>query len=119
MLQTSFGFSPASVEWELFSQSQDGAVITLRLPDETDFADLGDRLEELGYRRPESVTGVWAGGPDLVSSIATDLTPELAYLALDDEQDLVLASDQEAFLETALSDPPPATANASTASMRW
>ena len=101
LLQASFGFSPASVEWELFSQSQDGAVITLRLPDEADFDALGNRLEELGYARPRSETGVWAGGPDLVSSISTGLTPELAYLVLEADDHLVLASDQESFLETA------------------
>ena len=102
VLQTSFGFSPASVEWELFSQSRDGAVITLRLPDDTDFTGLGDRLEELGYPRPDSATGVWAGGPDLLSSISPGLTPELAHLVLDADENLVLASDQERFLETAV-----------------
>ena len=102
VLQSRFGFSPASAEWELFSQSREGAVVTLGLPDETDFIDLGDRLEELGYLRPESVTGVWAGGPDLVSSISTALTPELAYLALDAQEHMVLASDQEDYLETAI-----------------
>jgi hypothetical protein len=101
-LQTSFGFSPASVEWELFSQSRDGAVITLRMPDETDFADLGDRLEELGYPRPGSETGVWAGGPDLLASISPGLTPELAHLVLDADENLVMASDEEDFLETAV-----------------
>ena len=102
VLQRSFGFSPASVEWELFSQSRDGAVITLRLPDDADFTGLGERLEELGYARPDSATGVWAGGPDLLSTISPGLTPELAYLVLDADENLVMASDQEPFLETAV-----------------
>jgi hypothetical protein len=31
LLHERFGFSPASLEWELLSQSSDGAVITLKL----------------------------------------------------------------------------------------
>jgi hypothetical protein len=100
-LQELFGFSPASVEWELFSQSHDGAVITLRLPDSIDLGDIANRLEDLGFPRPGSDTGVWAGGPDLLSTIAADLTPELAYLVLDADDHLILASDQQRFLETA------------------
>jgi hypothetical protein len=100
-MQSSFGFSPASAEWELFSQSPDGAVITLRLSDDADFAGLGDRLETLGYRPPASETGVWTGGPDLISSISPGLTPELAYLVLDADDRLVLASDQADYVEAA------------------
>ena len=74
VLQARFGFSPASAEWELFSQSREGAVITLRLPDETDFVDLGDRLEELGYLRPELRDWRVGGrsGPGLVHLHRTD-----------------------------------------------
>ena len=100
-LQSGFGFSPASVEWELFSQSREGAVITLRLPEDADFAEIRQRLTQLGYTEPDSGTGVWMGGPDLVSSISTGVTPELAYLVLDEDASLVLGSDQPSFLETA------------------
>ena len=102
-LQTRFGFSPASAEWELFSQSADGAVITLRMPDDTDFGDLADRLTELGYPPPENDDGVWAGGPDLLSALSANLTPELAYIVLDRDEHLVMASDQQAYLEAAVS----------------
>ena len=102
-LQTTFGFSPASAEWELFSQSTDGAVITLRMPDDTDFGDLADRLTELGYPPPENEDGVWAGGPDLLSALSANLTPELAYVVLDPDEHLVMASDQQPYLEAAAS----------------
>ncbi len=101
-LHESFGISPATVEWELFSQSQEGAAITLRLPDDTDFDELADRVRDLGYSEPDSETGVWSGGPDLLPQIDANLTPELAYLALDADDGLVLASDGAAFLEVAL-----------------
>jgi hypothetical protein len=108
-LHQHFGWSPATVEWELYSQSSQGAVVTLGLPDDADFADLGDRLEALGYARPSDDGGVWAGGTDLLASIDPALTPELAYLALDADDHLLLASDQQAFLEEALA---PATGDA-------
>jgi hypothetical protein len=102
-LQTSFGFSPASAEWELFSQSADGAVITLRMPDDTHFDDLADRLTELGYAPPDSDDGVWVGGPDLLSALSANLTPELGYVVLDRDEHLVLTSDQQPYLESAVS----------------
>ena len=102
-LQTSFGFSPASADWELFSQSADGAVITVRMPDDTDFDDLADRLTELGYAPPDSDDGVWVGGPDLLSALSANLTPELGYVVLDRDEHLVLASDQQPYLESAVS----------------
>ena len=96
-----YGFSPATLEWELLSQGDDGAAVLMRLPDDTDFDRLGDRLEDLGYQRPDSDTGVWRGGIDLLPTIGT-LTPELQHLALDEDQDLVVGSDTAAFAETAM-----------------
>ena len=60
VLQTRFGFSPATVDWELFSQSAEGAVVILRLPDATDFATLEANLTDLGYAPPESDTACGA-----------------------------------------------------------
>ena len=101
VLQDSFGFSPASADWELFSQAEDGAVIALRVPDDTDLGDIGDRLEELGYPRPDKADGVWAGGPDVLSAISPDLTPELGYVVLLADEHLVLTSDQAGYVRTA------------------
>ena len=104
VLQASYGFSPATADWELFSQSTTGAVVILRLPDDTDFGRIGDDLEEAGYTRPSSDTGVWRGGQDLLSSIGPDLTPELQFVALDADDHLVLTSDNQGYLGQAVSD---------------
>ncbi len=96
-----YGFSPATLDWELLSQSQDGAAVVMRLPESTDFEALQDRLEELGYQRPEDDTGVWRGGIDLLPSIGT-LTPELQFVAVDADQRLVVGSDTERYLEQAM-----------------
>lgn len=97
-----FGWSPASVDWELFSQSTEGAVIMVHLPDEADFDELAQRLEQIGYPRPAGDDGVWAGGPDLVASIGGGLTPELSYVVLAADERLVLASDKESYVVEAL-----------------
>ena len=51
-----FGFSPADVDWELFSQCTAGAVLIVGLPDGVDFDELGDGFEALGYERPATRT---------------------------------------------------------------
>jgi hypothetical protein len=102
VLQTRFGFSPANVEWELFSQSAQGAVVLLRMPDGADFAKLEANLGELGYSAPDADTGVWGVGEGLAAA-GPGLTPELQYVALLADDHLVLASDTSAYLEQAVS----------------
>jgi hypothetical protein len=101
VLHEEYGFSPATLEWELLAQSPDGAAVVMRLPEGTDFDALADRLEDLGYERPQEPSGVWTGGADLLPSIGT-VTPELQYLALDADQGLVVGSDAEGYLERAM-----------------
>ncbi len=101
VLQRRFGFSPANAEWELYSQSDQGAVLMLRVPS-TDLTSVPDHLAALGYRKPADAGGVWDGGSDLVAGLSADLTPELSYVAVDRDDSLVLASDSAAYLEVAL-----------------
>ena len=88
-----FGFSPATVDWELFTQSEAAAAVTLGLPDSADFDSIADRLAALGYAAPSSDTGVWLGGPDLLAQIGTQITPELTFVALDAEEHVIVTSD--------------------------
>jgi len=101
-LQQYYGFSPATLEWEAYGQSPNGAVTAMRLSDGADFDGLGDRLERLGYTRPGSDTGIWEGGPDVVAAIDPTLTPEVQYVALLADQHLVLTSDTTSYLSTAV-----------------
>lgn len=105
VMQQEYGVSPATLEWELLSQSDEGAVVLMGLADGTDVEALADGFEELGYQRPASATGVWEGGPDLLARIGgSGLTPELQYLALDADRNLLLASDRSGFLEDTLAE---------------
>lgn len=96
-----FPFSPVTLDWELFSQSEEGAVVLMRLPEGTEFDAVEDDIERLGYQRPDDDGGVWVGGVDLLPSIGT-LTPELQYLAVDTDQRLVVGSDTEDYLAQAM-----------------
>jgi hypothetical protein len=102
VLQERFGFSPASADWELFSQSDQGAVVMLHLPSDVDLDDVAGHLAELGYEEPSEDDGVWQGGEDLLATISPSLTAELQYVALDRDDSLVLASDSASFLAVAM-----------------
>jgi hypothetical protein len=98
VLQSKFGFSPASAEWELFSQSTEGAVVILQLRDGSDVGAVADHLADAGFARPDRDGGVWMGGDTLLPEIGADLTPELQYVALDVDRGLVLTSDTAGYL---------------------
>ncbi|HEV2798373.1 MAG TPA: hypothetical protein VGV65_12200, partial [Nocardioides sp.] len=100
-LQTELGFSPATLDWELFAQASDGAVEVLGLGQDASFDDLAGRLTDLGWTAPEDDDGVWLGGPDIVARIGT-ITPELQHFVLLEDRGMVLASDQAPYLEQVL-----------------
>ncbi len=106
LLAQSFGWSPASIDWELLAQSPDGALEIVGLGDDADTAALGERLESLGYTRPDAADGVWEGGEEVLARLnaagGTTGTPTLQFVAFDEERSLVLASDQLTYLERGL-----------------
>ncbi len=100
VLQERFGFSPATADWELFSQSAQGAVVLLHVPSGL-LDHVAERLRGLGYGEPVRADGVWAGGEDLLASISPALTGELQYVALDRDDSLVVMSDSASYLVVA------------------
>lgn len=98
-MQDTLGFSPASLDWELFAQGEEGAVVAMGLPEGYDVDALRERLRDLGYAEPEEADGVWDGGTDLVSRLGDgSLTPELAALQVDEDAHVLYASGQAAYL---------------------
>ncbi|MEP9363438.1 hypothetical protein ABLE68_10780 [Nocardioides sp. CN2-186] len=97
VLQTHFGFSPASATWELFSQGKAGAVVFIKMPDGTDYDAIADRLRDDGFDEPSSEDGVW-DGVSALPSIGSDLTPELQFVALDRDDGMVITSDTGPYL---------------------
>jgi len=99
VLQEKYGFSPATVDWELFSQSTEGAIVIIGLPDSADLDHLEDTIAGIGYQKPSLADGVWIGGPDLLIELGT-VTQEFAFLTVDRDRRLVAASDEAATLES-------------------
>lgn len=99
-LDEKLGVSPANLDWEVFTQSRDGAALVMALPDSVSFDDLGDRLESLGFARPDEEDGTWTGGVDVVARIGS-LTPQLQYWTLLEDGGLVVTSDTAGYLAVA------------------
>ncbi|WP_436697934.1 hypothetical protein [Nocardioides sp. BYT-33-1] len=98
-LQDEIGFSPATLEWELFAQGTDGALVLMGLPDGFDVPGLRDRLRSLGFEEPDDADGVWLGGVDLLEGLGGPVTPELAALVVDEDAGVLAGSDDPDFLE--------------------
>jgi hypothetical protein len=98
VMHVQLGFSPATVDWELFTQSDQAAAVILGLPESTDFDGIADRLGRLGYTEPSSDTGVWEARPDVLGDIGT-VTPELAFVVLDADGHVIVTSDTGAGAE--------------------
>lgn len=104
VLHEQFGISPATVSWELLSQSSAGSVLTLAVPHSFGFERFADTLDALGYTEPDSETGVWVGGDELIATIAAgaSISPQFAHVAIDRDRHLVLTSDDEGYLAKAV-----------------
>lgn len=105
VLQEELGFSPATIEWEMFAQGDDGAVVAVGLGEDADADALTQRLADLGFREPDDDAdsgGVWVGGPDVLARVGAQLTPELQHVAVLADEGVVLTSDQSGYLERAV-----------------
>lgn len=98
-LHEDFGFSPATIDWELVAQGKDGSVIIVGLPESFDYADFRARLEAIGFDKPDRATGVWIGGVDVLEELDGPVTPELAAIQIDEEAGLLFGSDDNLYLE--------------------
>ncbi|PKH37729.1 hypothetical protein SAMN05192575_101751 [Nocardioides alpinus] len=99
VMQPELGFSPATISWELFAQSPDGAVEVMGVGDEVSLDEVADRLTTLGWTEPEDDDGVWVGGPDVLTGVGPGLTPELQHFVLLADRGVILSSDQAPYLE--------------------
>lgn len=97
-IHTELGFSPATLDWELFAQGEEGAVIVMGLAEDADVSALRERLRAVGFTEPDEADGVWRGGGELLESLSGPVTPELGVLQIDEEEGLLYGSRNAAFL---------------------
>jgi hypothetical protein len=100
-MQQRLGFSPATLDWELFNQGPGVASLVMRAGSELDFDFVAASLREAGYEEPAEATGTWVSDP-LTDEITAQVTPELLLVALDAEKRLILASDTDAGIRAAV-----------------
>ncbi|MDN5744515.1 MAG: hypothetical protein L0H31_05260 [Nocardioidaceae bacterium] len=98
-IQDEMGFSPATIDWELFAQGDKGAIVLMGLPEDFDYRGLRETLRDVGFTEPEEENGVWFGGVDLLEGLSGPVTPELATLAIDEDAGVLYGSDQTSTLE--------------------
>lgn len=99
VIQDRLGFSPATIDWELFAQGEQGAIVMMGLPDGYDVDGLRDRLRAAGFEEPDKAGGVWFGGADLISKLGENVSPELGALMIDQDAHVLYGSDDVAYLE--------------------
>lgn len=97
--QEELGFSPATIDWELFAQGEDGAVVMMGLPDGFDLDRLRDHLREAGFDEPDESDGVWFAGADRLELLSGPVTPELGALVIDEDAGILYGSDDRSYLE--------------------
>ena len=97
-----YGWSVLDLDWEVFGQAREGAVIVAELGEAVTPGDVTSGLARLGYTEPDSAAdggGVWQGGPDLLARIGVTLTPLLEHVAVLADQGLIVLSDAPAYVE--------------------
>lgn len=105
VLAEQLGFAPHTSEWELLGQSAEGMVLVIDVGEDVDLGEVADRFEGFGYLRPDDAAlegGLWEGGADVLTNIPGLGNPALANVAFFEDERLLVASDNAAYLEDAL-----------------
>lgn len=97
--QEELGFSPATIDWELFAQGEDGAVVIMGLAEDVDLDRLRDRLRDADFDEPDDRDGVWFAGADKLEALSGPVTPQLGALVIDEDAGILYGSDDRAYLE--------------------
>ncbi|WGL52085.1 hypothetical protein P5P86_19305 [Nocardioides sp. BP30] len=98
LMHSAFGFTPATLSWELLTQSTSGATLLLRVADSVSFASIRTHLKAAGFTAPQGADGVWDGS----AVDGTGGVPILSYVSLDEHRHLVVTSDTDSFLAQAV-----------------
>ncbi len=98
VMQEQFGFSPATLDWELFNQELGLASLTMHAGPDVDFDVVASSLSRAGYE--DAADDTWVSDPE-TDAITSQVTPELIFIHLDPEASMIFASDTSAGLDAA------------------
>lgn len=93
-LRGGFGFTPATLSWELLTQSTTGAALLMKVSDSVSFASIRSHLTDAGFAPPSGGSTVWDGR----TADGTGAVPILGFVALDESEHLVITSDTSDYL---------------------
>ncbi len=100
VMQERLGFSPATLDWELFSQGTATASLLMKPSTGLDLDAVAGSLAAAGYEEPDQADGAWSSDPT-TDDITSQVTPELLFVALDRERGFIYASDTAAGITAA------------------
>lgn len=96
-MHTSFGWSVADLEWEVFGQAADGAAMVGRFDSSVSLSDVRGALRKLGYTQDGRV---WTSSESTPTT--GDLSSTLASIAIVPGKRLVVAADRPTYVMTVL-----------------
>ncbi len=96
-MHTSFGWSVANLDWEVFGQAADGAAMVGRFDSSVSLADVRGALRKLGYIADGRV---WSSSKSTPTT--GDLSSALASIAIVPGKRLVVAADRRSYVMTVL-----------------
>jgi hypothetical protein len=96
-MHTSFGWSAADLEWEVFGQAADGAAMVGRFDSSVSLSDVRGALRKLGYTQDGRV---WSSSQSTPTT--GDLSSALASIAIVPGKRLVVAADRPSYVMTVL-----------------
>ncbi|WP_370246453.1 hypothetical protein [Nocardioides sp.] len=97
-MQRELGFSPGTLDWEVFSRAEGFTSLTMRLGPSEDVDRIGDALRRAGYS--DDGDGRFSSPDDI--PILARVTPVLGTVQIDAERRLVIASDTTEALDRAV-----------------
>lgn len=96
-MHQSYGWSAADVDWEVFGQAGDGAVMVAHLDDSVSLSDVRAALRKLEYTQDDRV---WTSSS--VTPTSGELSATLAAIAVVPGMRLIVAGDRAAYVMTVL-----------------
>ncbi len=93
-----FGWSPSTISWEAFGQSSQGSLLAIGMGG-VDTGRFESRLADRGF---DNEDGIWRSAGDNYARQAPGLTDQLSNIAVVDADNLLIASNDIAYLREAV-----------------
>src|SRR5665811_100008 len=90
-----YGWSPFNIDWEIYGQADDGALLAAGMGSGLSGSSVEDSLRANGYKEAD---GIWSSTTDNRATVAPGQPTALAHIAVLGGERLILASDSADYL---------------------